>query len=128
MRMLGHRKRLSRRQMLESTPRLNPAVRWKELESGKMLAAYERHAHGPMRLLMRLAPTAAWSELMLDEVGSAVVRRIDGRHTVADLIAFVAAEHKLNRKEAEVALLKYMETLGRRNLVGFELRRVREES
>jgi len=35
------------------------------------------------------------------------------------LIAHVASEFRLSRKESEVSLLRYMEMLGKRGLVGF---------
>ena len=56
-----------------------------------------------------------------------VVQRIDGETTVADLIAFVAETYRLNRKEAEVSLLNYMDMLGKRNLVGFRIRKTTDD-
>lgn len=107
--------------MLASVPRLNPAVRWDDLDTGQLLAVYRKNAGTVARLVMKVLNAPAWSQIALDDVGTKVVREIDGLKTVRDLIGFVAAEFKLSRKEAEVALLKYMEMLGKRNLVGFEV-------
>jgi hypothetical protein len=119
--------RISRRQMLESVPRLNPAVRWEELDTGRILVTFSKDAGGWLRIAMRLFALPEWSQVLLDDVGTRVVRQIDGIRTVNQLIAYLAAELKLSRKEAEVALVKYMEMLGKRNLVGFEVRPAGEE-
>jgi len=108
--------------MLESVPRLNPAVRWDDLESGQMMAAYKKAGNGLVRAFRMLFTVPDTAQLLLDEIGAKVVRRIDGVRTVQDLIGYVAQEFKLNRREAEVSLLKYMDLLGRRNLIGFEVR------
>jgi len=53
----------------------------------------------------------------LDEVGTRVWDLCDGEHTVKDLIARVAEEHKLSRKEAEVSLVAYLRQLAARGLI-----------
>ena len=105
--------------MLESVPCLNPTVRWQELESGEMMGIYKRHTHGIARFLTRLLHTSEIGQVLLDETGSAVVRAIDGKRTVSDLIAHFAEHLHLSRKESEVSLLKFMEMLARRRLIGF---------
>ncbi len=113
--------RLSRRAMLGSAPRLNPAVQWRELDSGLIMAVYVRGGPKPLQWLRKLFAMPEIGELLLDAVGTRVIRQIDGRRTVADLTAYVAREFKLSRKEAEVALLKYLDMLARRGFVGFEV-------
>jgi hypothetical protein len=125
--MRSRRSRISRRQMLESVPRLNPAVRWEELDTGRILVTFRKDAGVWLRIAMRLFALPEWSQVLLDEVGTRVVRQIDGVRTVNQLIAYLAGELKLSRKEAEVALVKYLEMLGKRNLVGFEVRPAGEE-
>ncbi len=83
---------------------------------------YETADNAVVAWVKRLFAVPCVAELLLDEIGSKVVRRMDGRITVAQLIGYVAEEFKLSRKEAEVALLKYLDSLGRRNLVGLEVR------
>lgn len=119
--MLRRRPKISRSRMLASVPRLNPAVRWDELDTGRILAIYRKNLGLLSRLAAKVLNVPEWSQIALDDVGTTVVRQIDGIRTVRDLIGFVATEFKLSRKEAEVALLKYMEMLGKRNLVGFEV-------
>lgn len=113
---------MSRRQMLACVPRLNPAIRLKDLDTGRVVVVYAKAANPLVRVLRRWFAIPEVAELLLDDIGTKVIRQIDGATTVADLIAYVAAECKLSRKESEVALLKYLDTLGRRNLIGFEVR------
>jgi hypothetical protein len=113
--------------MLESVPRLNPVVRWDRLDSGEIMAVYEKGGRGLHKVLRRLFALPEVAQLLLDEVGAKVVGQIDGAKTVDDLIGFVSDEFRLSRKEAEVSLLGYMEMLGKRQLVGFEITPRREE-
>ena len=115
--------KLSRKAMLAATPRLNPRVNWKTLDSGQMLVVYKRAGKRPAKWVRKLFAMSDVAELLLDDIGTKVVGQVDGAHTVGDLIAFVASEFKLSRKESEVALLKYIDMLTRRNLVGLEVAR-----
>ena len=108
--------------MLLSVPRLNPAVRLTELDTGQLMMIYEKAGNRAVRFLRKVFAIAEVRELLLDDIGAKVVGRINAQRNVSDLIAYVASECKISRKEAEMALLKYLNTLGRRNLVGFELR------
>jgi len=83
---------------------------------------YEKAGNRAVRLLRKLFAVPEMAELLLDESGTKVARQVDGQRTVAEIIAYVAGEFRLSRKESEVAVLRYMDTLGRRGLVGFEVR------
>ncbi len=58
-------------------------------------------------------------KLQLDPVGSFVWRSADGHRSVRELIWLLAAEYRLNRRDAEVALLEFLGQLSQRNLIGF---------
>jgi hypothetical protein len=120
--MFSRRKKLSRRDMLASAPCINPAVRVMELDTGGIMMVYEKAGGALVRGLRRMFAVPRTAELLLDDIGSRVVRHVDGARTVQELIQYVAREYNLSRKEAEVALLTYLDRLGRRNLIGFEVR------
>ena len=120
--MRSRRPRLSRQDMLASVPRVNPAVRLTELDTGRLMVVYEKAGNRALRWLRKAFAIPEMSELVLDEAGTKVARQLDGKRTVAEIIAYVASEFRLSRKESEVAVLSYMDTLGRRGLVGFEVR------
>jgi Coenzyme PQQ synthesis protein D (PqqD) len=54
----------------------------------------------------------------LDEIGVLVWDSCDGRTTVAGVIATVAKKYCLNLREAEVATLKFLQTLANKRLIG----------
>ena len=120
--MRSRRPRLSRQDMLASVPRVNPAVRLTELDTGRLMVVYEKAGNQAVRWLRKVFAIPEMSEVVLDEAGTKVARQLDGKRTVAEIIAYVASEFRLSRKESEVAVLSYMDTLGRRGLVGFEVR------
>jgi hypothetical protein len=91
-----------------------------------------RMDHGVLRLRVPLRRpgrlTRAWCwllrlpgavEVELDEVGTFVVERLDGR-SLGALAADLAGHLQLTRREAEVALADFMRLLTARRLVAFE--------
>jgi len=118
--MMTRRKGLTREEMLASVPRLNPAIQWERLDSGELMAVFARRVNLIGRLLAKVLSVPNVGQVVLDEMGSDVVDQIDGERSVGGLIDYVRGKYKLSRKEAEVALLKYLESLGRRGFIGFE--------
>ena len=118
--LLKQRGRLTRPLMLTSRVCVNPAVTIKVLDSGRAMMVYEKSGGRVVRWLRGIFAVPTTVEVLLDEIGTKVLSRIDGVRGVSDLIVFVAEDLKLSRKEAEIALLKYLDMLARRNLIGFE--------
>ncbi|HIE50891.1 MAG TPA: PqqD family protein [Armatimonadetes bacterium] len=112
---------LSREEALNARPIRNPVVEWRVNEEGEVQLTVPLHYTRWMRLIKILFRAPDKREIALDEVGSEVWHRCDGEHTVQDLIDFLTARHKLNRKEAEVSLTHYLRTLAQRGLVGLAL-------
>lgn len=56
--------------------------------------------------------------LELDSLGTAVWDRIDGKRSIAALAAGFAAAHRLDGREAEIAVTQFLRELGRRGLIG----------
>lgn len=125
--MRARRGTLSRQAMLSSAPRLNPAVHWEDLDTGELMAVYRRYTSPWGVWLTKLLCRPELSQLILDKIGARVVRAIDGEKNVSDLIAFVSREFKMSRKESEISLLKYLELLARRNLIGFDVGSTRKD-
>lgn len=55
----------------------------------------------------------------LDVIGSFVWRMIDGRTTVGEIAAALAARYRLDADEARLAVAEFLRQLGRRGAVGF---------
>lgn len=57
-------------------------------------------------------------KLQLDELGTTVWEMMDGKRSVGQIIHAFAEIHRLQPKEAEVAVTEFIRKLGRRGLVG----------
>ena len=56
-------------------------------------------------------------KLQLDVLGTSVWRLIDGHRSVNNIIQAFQAEHKLNRREAEISISAFLKELGKRGLL-----------
>jgi hypothetical protein len=117
---------MDRRRSLALKPLRTPDVAWAPQDGGGGVTIDIPLQRRPVpRPLLWLASKLARKEppasrrLELDPVGSFVWRAADGRRTVRELIWLVAAEYRLNRKDAEVALLEFLRQLSTRNLMAF---------
>ena len=54
----------------------------------------------------------------LDSLGSEMVRLFDGKRNVEQIARHLANTRKMKRREAEVALLRYLQVLVKRGIVG----------
>jgi len=57
-------------------------------------------------------------KLQLDALGTSVWDLIDGQNTVRRMINIFADTHRLEKKEAEVAVTQFIRELGNRGLLG----------
>ena len=57
-------------------------------------------------------------KLQLDELGTAVWEMLDGKRSVGQIVHAFAETHRLQPKEAEVAVTEFIRELGRRGLIG----------
>lgn len=57
-------------------------------------------------------------KLQLDLLGSTVWAMLDGRSSIRAIAATLAEEHRLEPREAEVAVTQFIRELGRRGLIG----------
>jgi hypothetical protein len=113
---------LSRLEALACIPVKNRHVREQRLDSGEVVVLYPVTARPWMATLTRwlgvraTAPRTA--KLQLDRLGSGVWGMLDGRTPLRRIAAAFAATHRLERKEAEVAVSQFVRELGRRGVIG----------
>ncbi|MHC4915714.1 MAG: PqqD family peptide modification chaperone [Planctomycetota bacterium] len=118
---------VDRRRSLALKPLRNPHVPWKPQDDPAAPVTIEipLQRRAVPKPLVWIATKLARQEppsvrrLQLDPVGSFVWRIADGTLTVRELIWKLAAAYKLNRRDAEVALLEFLGKLSARNLLGF---------
>jgi len=119
------RPQLTKDDLLASRPVLNQALTWSVSEEGEIRIEIPRREAWWVNLLSKIIYTPSKRTIALDEVGSGVWQMIDRRTTVSAMIGQLAKQYKLNRREAEAALIAYLRTLAKKNLVGFEIPRSR---
>ena len=115
---------ISRAEALNSKPVKNSDVQEIHLESGDIQLTYPiRVRPWASALLNRLRGTSRniqKKKLELDALGTAVWDLIDGERSVKQVIKQFSEQHRLHRREAEVAVTQFLLELGRRGLIGLK--------
>lgn len=110
---------LTREDTLRARPIKNEAVRESRQDNGEIILVVPRKKVWWLRILSRIFYIRGQREISLDEIGSWVWHKCDGRVSVGKIMEDLAKEFKINRKEAEVSLLSYLKKLGEKRLIGF---------
>jgi hypothetical protein len=92
------------------------------LENGEVLIRYPVAVRPWMaRLMQRLgrpADAGGLRKLQLDSLGTAVWDLIDGKRSVKEIIETFAGAYRLQAREAEVSVTRFVRELGRRGVIG----------
>jgi hypothetical protein len=112
----------TRDEALACIPVKSRHVREQRLESGEVLVLYPVAVRPWMTRLARWLGMAdsppRTAKLQLDQLGSSVWAKLDGQTPLRRIAAAFAEDHRLERKEAEVAITQFIRELGRRGLIG----------
>ena len=111
--------KISREAMFNSKPTRNDRLEWKTNKDDEVTITLKRADTTKVKILSKIFWVPEKRTLVLDEIGSQVGKMCNGRTSVASMIKQLCETHKLNAKEAEISLLTYLRTLGRKNLLGF---------
>ena len=68
-------------------------------------------------LIGRLLPTAGTKRIRLDELGSFVLRQIDGKRTAKDIIDAFVERYKTNRRETELSVVEFLKGMLQREVI-----------
>lgn len=114
---------LTRQQAMAAWPVRNPALAARTDDDGLVSVDLPRRKDwvGGMLSFLFFVPDS--KPVQLDEVGTFVWNLCDGEHTVNDIAAALAREYQLNRREVEVSLTQYLQTLGKRGMIAFAIAR-----
>lgn len=115
---------LSREQAMEAWPLRNPSLKWRENPNNGMVVVElprRKDWMGGVMGWLFFVPEA--KPIELDEVGSFVWMHCDGEHSINDLVRELCAEYKLNKREVEISLTQYLQTLGKRGMIAFAVPR-----
>jgi len=112
----------SREDALECTPIKNDRVEESRLENGELQLSYPVTSRpwlaGLARRLGRKPKETYLKKLQLDALGTEVWELLDGGSRVRDVIRQFAARHRLQQREAELAVTRFLRELGKRGLIG----------
>ncbi len=111
------RKKISRDDLLESKPVLNPDTHVEELDSGGVVISYRERRSLWGRLLAFIVPKPTIRQVVLDNTGGFVVRAIRKNVTIREILSLLANERNIEAKDAEIALLRFLSMLGQRGII-----------
>lgn len=113
---------VTREQALACIPAHNNVVSWTTLDSGSVQIEYTMVLRPLLRSIFSRFSTdpskTPTRKIELDELGSYVWKKIDGRKSTAEIIKEFADDQKVSVQEAEQSITLFFRELGRRGLIG----------
>lgn len=109
---------LSREQSLAAKPIRNENLAVSRDDDGNVVLTITRKKNWWANLLAKMLHMPDKKKVALDEIGTAVWDKCDGKHTVEAIISDFAQKYKLNRREAELSMFAYLRELTRRGFIG----------
>jgi len=114
--------KITRKQLLSLKPRRKEGIEWTQYEDGSTVITYEHEPKGiGGKIISVLLAKPKKRKLILDEKGSFVWARLDGRNTLKDLISLFSREFKISRRRAEVSIIEFLARLEERGLIEVEV-------
>ncbi|MCL5283923.1 MAG: PqqD family protein [Armatimonadetes bacterium] len=110
---------IDRNSVLYIRPIRNQLLEWERTETGETRLKVPRRKDWIGRLISRWYSLPDSHVVEIDEVGSFVWQLCDGNHTVEAIVRETANEYKLNRREVEISVTTFLQTLGERRFIGF---------
>jgi len=107
------------RRWLRTKPVRSPAIQWQE-EDGVVVIRDLRRASGLRGYLIGFLKLPAEKTVELDELGSFVWIRCDGRTTVRQIAMAIKERFCITQAEAEASLQAFLTTLARRGYISCE--------
>ncbi len=109
--------KLTANDVATAVPALAEGVEQRSGPAGELRLRGPRHRRGPLgRVCARVFRLADRVEVELDDIGCYVIEHMDGR-SLAQLAGDLASKLQLRQREAEGALVTFMQGLLRRKLV-----------
>jgi hypothetical protein len=110
--------RLTKGEVLAALPLRNPVVEWELNEHAEVVLKVPRRQDRVGKLLSRIFSAPEHKQIVLDEVGSDVWQLCTGENSVDAIVRTLSKKYRLNRREVELSLTKYLQQLARRGLIG----------
>ena len=117
----ARRPTIDRRQSLAGIPVLNDGtvLASEGAEDNVVVKVPLRRQRG---FLGRLFPDVAEKQIKLDELGSFVIRHVDGKTSVLDIVEAFVKRFGVNRREAELSIAEFLKSLARRRVISIVIK------
>jgi hypothetical protein len=115
---------VERRQVLRLYPIRNALVRYEQNNEGVFTLIVPLQLRGIFGWLSRIFKLPREHRIELDEIGSAVWGLCDGKHAVETIVQQLAQQYKLERREVELSLFAFLNTLARRGFIAYSKKRL----
>lgn len=112
-----HVPQLTREQRLSARPLRNPGLEWHDNDDGEVVIILPRRKDTLGKILNWMFQVPEKKPVTLDEVGSFVWRHCDGNHTFGQMLNLMAEKYQVSKREVEMSLGQFMQTLGKRGMV-----------
>jgi len=106
---------VDRRQSLAGVPVLHKNVRIHD--GGADVVSLRMQVHRGRSFFDRFRPPVMEKTYELDEFGTFVVRQIDSRKTVLDIIRAFERKYRMTHREAELGVVAFIKILMKRNVL-----------
>ena len=107
----------------------NQLVEWESDDKSEIaLPAIPQNHKAWLRIIARVFSLPDKRVIMLDDVGSYVWQLCDGKKSLSQISKQVSDKYNLTVKEAEMSLIDYLRTLGKRGIIGFAIPKSMEKS
>lgn len=110
-------KKISRERFLGSVPVKNPVIKWEEANDGTITLIIPRNPSSLPSFLQKQLSLPQEKKVKLDEIGSKVWLKIDGKTNMQEFIEWFSNEYKVSLREAEVSLNMFFSELSKRGFI-----------
>ena len=117
-----------RGELMKALPLRNQLVEWKADDKGEVALTIPQNHKAWLRILARIFSLPDKRVIVLDDVGSYVWQLCDGQKSLSQISKQVSEKYNLTVKEAEMSLVEYLRTLGKRGIIGFAIPKSMEKS
>ena len=114
---------IDRKQVLRLYPIRNAIVRYEQREDGVYILIVPLQPRGIFGWFSRIFKLPREHRIELDEIGSTVWAMCDGKHAVEAIVQRLAQQYALERREAELSLFAFLNTLARRGFIAYSKKR-----
>ena len=117
-----------RGELMKTLPLRNQLVKWEVDEKGEVSLTIPQDHKMWLRVLAKLFSLPGKRVIVLDDVGSYVWQLCDGQNSLRRISKQLSDKYNLTAKEAEMSLVEYLRTLGKRGIIGFAVTKNMEKS